>query len=286
MSTTAIETSPLAAPAPTLRPPSRAALLRALIARGLRDQRTAPLTWGGSLGALCALMAALYPSMQDAIKRIMEEYPRNLLDAFGVAKIDSLEAWLHAEMFSLLVPLALAFFAVRSATRMLADAEERGYLDTLLATPLPRRVLVAGSCVATALALAAILAVIGALTVVAGAVVGAAPSIPVILAGLAGVYGIAIFFGGVAVLATGFLHRAGSVTGISAGLLAVMYTLNFVGKAVPSAAPLRFASAFRYYGAPMIDGFDPLACAGLIIAGAALATIGALLFERRDIVAR
>jgi ABC-2 type transport system permease protein len=265
-------------------PPSRTALLRALITRGLRDHRAAPLVWGGSLGVFCALMAALYPSMDDAIAKIMDEYPPELLDAFGVTTINSLESWLHAEMFSLLVPLGLAYFAVRSSTRMLADAEERGYLDTLLATPLPRRLLVAGSFAVTAIVLVAILAVIGLLTVVGGVAFGATPSVPVLLAGLAGVFALATFFAGVAVLTAGAVHHAALVTGIASGLLALMYTLNFVGGAVDGAEPVRWLSAFRYYGAPMVDGFDPLTFAGLTLAGVVLAAGGALLFERRDVL--
>jgi ABC-2 type transport system permease protein len=273
------------APPAARQPPGSAAVLRALVARGLRDHRLAPLTWGGSLGALCALMAGLYPSMGDAIDRIMKLYPRNLLEAFGVSRIDSLEAWLHAEMFSLIVPLALAYFAARSATRLLVEAEERGHLDTLLAAPVERRVLVAGCVATTAVVLVEILAVIGAMPYLVGAIVGASPSLAVLLAGLAGVFALAIFFAGVAVLAAGLLHRSAAVTGVAAGLLALMYTLEFLGKAVSAASPLRYASAFRYYGAPMIDGFDPAAFAGLVVAGAALAAVGAYLFERRDVYA-
>jgi ABC-2 type transport system permease protein len=254
------------APPAARQPPGPAAVLRALVARGLRDHRLAPLTWGGSLGALCALMAGLYPSMGDAIDRIMKLYPRNLLEAFGVSRIDSLEA-------------------ARSATRLLVEAEERGHLDTLLAAPVERRVLVAGCVATTAVVLVEILAVIGAMPYLVGAIVGASPSLAVLLAGLAGVFALAIFFAGVAVLAAGLLHRSAAVTGVAAGLLALMYTLEFLGKAVSAASPLRYASAFRYYGAPMIDGFDPAAFAGLVVAGAALAAVGAYLFERRDVYA-
>ena len=44
-------------------------------------------------------------------------------------------------------------------------------------------------------------------------------------------------------------------------------------------------SAFKYYGSAIQDGIDPLAVAGLPLVGAVLTVAGALLFERRDVLA-
>ena len=49
-------------------------------------------------------------------------------------------------MLSFIVPLALAFLAVRVIVRLVSGAEERGYLDIVLTAPVARRVLVAGAC--------------------------------------------------------------------------------------------------------------------------------------------
>ena len=99
-----------------------------------------------------------------------------------------------------------------------------------------------------------------------------------------------MLFGGLALLAAGVLHRAASVTAVSVGVLAVsvgvlaaMYIVDLMGKLADPIEPLRFASAFKYYGSAVQDGIDPLAFAGLALAGAALATAGALLFDRRDV---
>lgn len=275
------------APTPVpLRPPARRAMLRALVVRALRDQRLAPLTWGGALGGLCALMAGLYPSMEDAIGQIMERYPPALLEAFGVRRIDTLETFIHAEMFSIIVPLAVAYLAVRSATRLVSEGEERGHLDTLLATPLPRGLLVAGSLIATMLVLAAVLLVTGALPIAVALVVGESPAVAVFLAGIAGVFALAVLFAGVAVLVAGLSHRPAVVTGVAAALLGLMYVLDILATSIDGLAPLRRASAFHYYGAPMVDGFDPGAFATLLLAGLALAAVGAWLYGRRDIRSR
>jgi hypothetical protein len=48
-------------------------------------------------------------------------------------------------------------------------------------------------------------------------------------------------------------------------------------------APLRRVSASRYSGSAVRDGIDPLAFAGLALAGALFAVAGAFLLERRDV---
>jgi ABC-2 type transport system permease protein len=49
--------------------------LAPVIRRGLRDQRRAPLTWGGSLGAMSALVALMWPSVEGSMLRLMDSYP-------------------------------------------------------------------------------------------------------------------------------------------------------------------------------------------------------------------
>jgi ABC-2 type transport system permease protein len=75
------------------------------------------------------------------------------------------------------------------------------------------------------------------------------------------------------------------VTGVAAGTLVAMYVIDVVGKLADPVEPLRYLSAFRYYGSAIQDGIDPGSVAVLIITGIVLAVAGALLFERRDILA-
>ena len=49
--------------------------------------------------------------------------------------------------------------------------------------------------------------------------------------------------------------------------------------------PLRYVSAFRYYGSAIQDGIDPVAFAAVTLAAIALAIGGAILSERRDVLA-
>jgi len=64
-----------------------------------------------------------------------------------------------------------------------------------------------------------------------------------------------------------------------------MYVVDLIGRLDPSFDWVRYASVFRYYGNAIEDGIEPLAFCGVTIAACALTTIGAWLFDRRDISA-
>ena len=271
---------PAAAPAPPSPPRSLAAMTR----WSVRALRRAPLVWGGGIGAMCALMAAIWPSLEDSMDELMRSYPESLKRAFGIRDLTTVEAYVDAEMLSLVVPFVLGFFAVRSVERAIAGAEDRGHLDVLLALPVRRRTLVAGTYAATGAVLAAILAVAWAITLAAGTIAGTGLSGVRLAAGLGNVWPLAMFFAGLAVLVTGIAHRPAVVTGVAFGTLVAMYTVDLVGRLSDPLEPVRFASAFRWYGSAIQDGLDPVHVAVLTAAGVALAAAGAVLFERRDVL--
>jgi beta-exotoxin I transport system permease protein len=256
---------------------------QAVIRRGIADQRRAVLTWGGSLGLMGAFIAAIYPSVRDSLIKVVENYPSGLKQAFGVQGFDTVESYVHAELFSLIVPLAVGFFAIRSVTRETVQAEERGYLDTVLSLPLPRRVLAGGSALATMVISAGILVVVALLTFAAGRIAGTGISFGLTFAGALGLWPLAVFFAGVASVAGGLMSRSAEVTGVAAGILVAMYVLDLAGRLSSSLEPLRWFSAFRYYGAPLRDGIDVSHFVVLTAAGIVLIATGAVLFDRRDL---
>jgi ABC-2 type transport system permease protein len=273
------------APARTALAPSWRRSLRAVVRRGLRDHRRAWLTWGLPLGAMSALMAAIWPSVEGALDEALENYPESLKEAFNIREITSVEAYIDAEMMSLIVPLAIAFLAVRIMTRAIAAAEEQRYLDTLLAAPVARTTLMAGTLLVAATVVAVVLVVMALLTWVVALLAGTDASLVVLGRGAANVWPLAMLFAGVAALAAGALHRSAPVTAIATGTLVGMYVIDLVGKLADEVEPLRYASAFRYYGSAIQDGIDPLAFAGLTLAGVALTAAGAVLLRRRDVLA-
>ena len=283
MSITAPAPRPRFAQATPLRSPSTARSFAAVVRRGLRDQRRAPLYWGGGLGLMCALMAAIWPSIEDSMTKLVENYPEGLMKAFGISELNTVEKYIDAEMLSIIVPLALAFFAVRCATRATVGAEERGHLDTLLSLPLTRRVVVAGSFAVTAVVVAAILAVMCAMTWIAGTVAGTGISLSSLVAGFGNVWPVAMAFAGLAALAAGVCSRPAVVTAVATGTLVAMYVIDLVGKLSEAVAPLRAFSAFRYYGSAIQQGLDLSHAIGLTLVAVVLTAAGAVLFDRRDV---
>jgi ABC-2 type transport system permease protein len=265
------------------RAPSSWRSVLALVRQGVRDNRRAPLTWGGGLGLMTALMAAIWPSLEATMSKLVDGYPAGLKDVFGIQQRDTIEKYIDVEMLSIVVPLALAFFAMRCAIRATVVAEDRGYLDTLLSAPVSRRALVGASFVVTGLVLAAILAVVWALTWIAGATVGGGISAGALAAGLVNVWPLAMCFAGLAAFAGGFSRRPATVTAFAAGALVAMYVLDVAGKLAPSVDGLRTVSAFRYYGSAIQNGLDASNMIGLTLVAIALAAIGAQMFERRDV---
>lgn len=166
MSVVVRPTPGLAAP-PIRSAPGWRASLRAVVRRGLLDRRRAVLTWGMSLGAYGAFMAAIYPSIQSSIEKIAKSYPAGLKEAFGVQAMNTVEGYTHAEMFSLIVPLAMGYFAIRAIAGATVGAEERGHLDTILALPISRVVLITGSYLVLALVTVSIMALTGVMTFLA-----------------------------------------------------------------------------------------------------------------------
>jgi ABC-2 type transport system permease protein len=254
-----------------------------LLAAQLHERRRALLSWGLPLGLWSAFIVSIYPSIEDALSKAIQNYPPALKQAFGIGELTSVEQYLHAEMLSLIVPLAAAYLAARSIASGLSGAAESGKLDVLLSAPVSRTRLVAGGFGATAIELASVLLVTLALTCLGSVLAGSGLSFAKALAGYAEVWPLALLFAGLGVVITGFSLRTSIVTGIVAGAAVGMYVIDLVGRLDTSLDWIRYASVFRYYGNAIDDGIDPIAFLGIAAAAITLAGLGALLFERRDL---
>lgn len=257
----------------------------ALVATHLSDRRRSLLAWGLPLGLMSAFIVAIFPSVEDSIGKAVSDYPPALREAFGIGELANVEQYLHAEMLSLIVPLALGYLAVRAVASGLAGAAESGRLDVLLSAPVSRSRLCAAGFLATAAELAAVLAVTWLLTLAGSALAGAGLDPGLTAAGFASVWPLALLFAGLGVVVCGLSLRTSIVTGSVAGVLVAMYVIDLIGKLDPGLDWLRYASVFKYYGNAIEDGIEPLAFAGVTLVASVLAAVGAWLFERRDISA-
>jgi ABC-2 type transport system permease protein len=259
-------------------------VLGVVLRRLLADQRRSILLWGVSLGAMGAFMAAIFPSIEEVLADVVRSYPKGLIQAFGIGDLSTVEGYVHAEMFSLVVPLAIGYLAVRSMAGPIAGGEEHGYLDTLLTLPLPRHVLMLATFLAACLVTAGVLLICGLVTFVSGRLAGTGIAADLLLAAVAGAWSLSVFGAGVAAAACGALHHGRAVVGIGMGTLVAMYAFDVAGRLSTDVEPLRDISAFRYYGAPLQDGLDAGGFFLLLAAGALLAAVGIRLFARRDVL--
>jgi len=257
----------------------------ALIATHLSDRRRSLLAWGLPIGLMSAFIVAIFPSVEDSISKAVEGYPEGLKEAFGIGQLSNVEQYLQAEMLSLIVPLAAGYLAVRAVASGLSGAAESGRLDVLLSAPVSRLRLCVAGFLATAVELAAVLALGWLLTMLGSALASAGLGAGPAAAGFANVWPLALLFAGLGIVACGFSLRTSVVTGAVAGVLVAMYVIDLVGKLDSGLSGIRYASVFRYYGNAIEEGIDPLAFAGVTAAAMGLAALGAWLFERRDISA-
>jgi beta-exotoxin I transport system permease protein len=251
----------------------------------LSDRRRSLLAWGLPLGLWSAFIVLIFPSVEGALSEAVKSYPPALKEAFGVGELTSAEQYLHAEMLSLIVPLALGYLAVRAVASGLSGAAESGRLDVLLSAPVSRSRIAAASFLATAVELAIVLALTVILTAIGGLVADVDLSLGTVAAGYANVWPLALVFAGLGVVAAGFSLRTSVVTGSVAGVLVTMYVVDLVGRLDPDLSGVRYLSIFKYYGNAIEDGIEPLAFIGVTAAAIALAALGGWLFERRDLSA-
>jgi ABC-2 type transport system permease protein len=255
----------------------------ALIAFQLRERRRSLLSWGLPLGLWSAFIVAIYPSIEGALSKAVRGYPSALKEAFGIGELSSVQEYLHAEMLSLILPLAVGYLGVCALASGLSGAAESGRLDVILSAPVSRRGVVRASFAATAVELAAVLAVALLLTELGSVLSGAGLRLGPAAAGFANVWPLALLAAGLAIVVTGWSLRTSIVTGSVAGVLVGMYVLDLVGRLDSSLDGIRYISAFRYYGKAIVSGIDPLSFIGVTVAAIVLAALGALLFDRRDL---
>jgi ABC-2 type transport system permease protein len=257
----------------------------ALVEARLHERRRSLLSWGLPIGAWSAFVVAIYPTVEKALSKAVASYPEALKQAFGIAELSSVEQYLNAEMLSLIVPLAVGYLAVRSIAAGLSGAAESGRLDVLLSAPVSRGRLVASGFAATAIELAAVLAVALLLTALGSLPAGAGLSFTKALAGFANVWPLALLAAALGVVVSGWSLRTSVVTGSVAGVLVAMYVADLIGRLDTGLDWIRYGSVFRYYGRAIEEGIDPLSFLGVSAVAVACAALGALLFERRDLAA-
>ena len=244
--------------------------------------------WGVALGALGVMMVSIFPAIANGpgLEQMTDALPQGMMEAVGVGDIASMgtiTGFLDAEIFGLVLPLAIPFFAILAAAGAIAGAEENGTIDVLMSNPVPRWQLIASYFVSTAVALAGILAIFGLILWGSAQFIDAELAFGTVAEGVFGAWPLAIFFGGLAMVASAIFRGRMLAVGIAGGVLFVMYFLNVVSGLIEELEFLEYFSAIYYYGAPLTEGIDWANFAILTGAAIALAAVAVFAFQKRDI---
>ncbi|HEX4813212.1 MAG TPA: ABC transporter permease subunit [Nonomuraea sp.] len=261
-----------------------------VIAKSLRDYRRALFWWTAGISAFLSMYVSIYSNVRQDPEvfsaQAMAKFPGALRDLMGgMQDLSSGAGYLQSVVYQLFVPMLFIVCATLLANRAIAQPEESGTLELVVALPVDRRRLV----LARFAALVTALAVVAVVTLVVVSVAADAADVGVpferILAAHTGVLLVALFFGTVALTvgaATGRRVVAGAVTGVWA---VAGYMVITLGQSVDAIAWLKWVSPFHYYaeGRPLYEGLpvgDYLVLAGAVVV---LALSAVLAFDRRDV---
>lgn len=237
------------------------------------------------IAGIAIMVGPLYPLIDEDLRRLTEQLPDALLAMVGTADMATPEGWYQAELFSLMVPVAVITVTTVIAARGLAGEESRRTMSILLANPISRSQVVIEKAVAMVVHAIMLGAVTFASTMV-GSVLGGLGLDPAHVAAtsLLGTL-IGTVFGGLALTFSAATGKVKFASFGTAGVALSMYLVNSFAAISDSAAGLARVSPFHYY-----LGSDPLATGlawsdTLVLGGLTIAfVLGAIpLFERRDL---
>ncbi|MCX6812184.1 MAG: ABC transporter permease subunit [Candidatus Berkelbacteria bacterium] len=242
---------------------------------------------------LLLLYVSLFPGLQSQSKQlgeVLKSMPAGLLKALGSSADQlsnfTLEALLASKQFSVVFQTMAAILAISIAVNDLAAEIERGTIEFLLSQPVSRLKLYFSRFFSGAILL---------ITFTAFSTISVIPLAKMFnVAYQANVYFMLFFVGSLFALACysfSYLISAlsstnGRVFGIAGGIIGYMYITFIVSTLKENLDKLKFVSFFHYFSADVIyNGIDKLAIWVFVLTIIICTTVGAVIFQRRDISA-
>ncbi len=257
--------------------------------RALRDSRRGFVGWAIGIAAYVALIASVYPSVQNSdLQRAVRSYPKELKAFFGGSAAFDLSTgagYLHVELFSLVIPALLAIVAIGFGAAALAGEQEAGQLDLLLAYPVTRGRVVfekIGALTGMILGLAIVVTVSIAIT---GALADLDVSTGRVAIASLGAALAAVFVGLAAMLTGAATGRRTMAIGVGTALFAVSYLLVGLAGLVSWLEPLRVLSPlYHATGTEPIRNGLPAGNYAVLVALCIAAALGVVIaFDRHDL---
>ena len=260
--------------------------------RWLRDRRRGLLWWCSGIAALVAFTVAFFPTVEgdETFEQLADELPAGLSSLLGVsegAPLTSAPGYLHARLFSTLVPLLLVVYAIGLGARAISGSEEDGTLELLLSQPVTRtRVALeryGANAALLALSAATLVVAVATLAAPVGALDGV--SLTGLVGASVGAFALALLHGTIAFTAGAATGRRAPAIGIATAVGAAGYLIEGLLVLSDAVAPLRLVSPWHWYlGRNMlVDGVAPDAIVPPALVSAVLVGVAIRLFRQRDL---
>ncbi len=264
-------------------------MLHSVFLKTLRGYWIAILGWGLGLGLMVYGVLSVY-STQYATPQARQEFAaiaqtfRFFGEPVAMTTATGFVTWRSLGI----IPVLLGIWGVLAGSRLVRGAEERGYLEVVLGSPLSRTRYLLEGVAAFTVAVGLIGLIIG-LAAYAGAQAAheAVDLTHALLTGFA-VSLMVLFFGLLALLVSHLVPSAGAAAGIAGGLLALSYMIDGAGRTIKDGAWLSRLSPYHLYtiNKPLIvnyDGTKPLALLGLLGLCLVALVLSVVLLQRRDL---
>ncbi len=273
---------------PTLLAPAGA-----IFSQTLRDNLPGVLAWGLGYSALIGLVTLLYPILEEnntllGVVRGLGLMGVGSNSAINLQTMTSFAGYVAFEALSW-APLILSIYLIPQALNAVSREEERGTLDILLSTPLPRWRLLLEKSAAIAVSLAGILLIMWVALVLSSQVVQADDfTILNATAGIWHIFPISLAIVAMTLLISVSVRNSRSAGGLAALVILTSYFVRAITDLitdVPVLRELSQLSLFAYYRSltALSTGFQWSNDTLLLTVAVVLFALSLWQFQRRDI---
>ena len=260
--------------------------------RLVRDRSRSLLWWALGVGALVVSTTALYPTVEgnESLEQLAQDLPAPVVSMLGIDEVIGLTSaagYLHARLFSSILPVVLLVFGIGLGTRALAGAEEDGTLELTLAQPITRRRLATERYSAAAGLIVSLTVVAAVVLVVSAAAAGALSGVSMtgLVAACAAAGSLAVLHASIAFAAGAATGRRAIAVGTATTIAAAGYLVHGLLGVTDVLEPLRFVTPWHWYLARNMLAHGPALGAVAVPLGVSglLFLAGLARFERRDL---
>lgn len=241
---------------------------------------------------LVAFTVAFYPSVKgnasfDELFKDLPDTVRALVGAQEGVPISSPAGYLHARLFSIMVPVLLLTFGIGLGARAIGGSEADGTLELMLANPVTRPRVVAERYVAVVLLLAAVTVALSVSLLAFAPLVGLLDGIRIsrLLAAGAAAFCLALIHATLAFAVGCAAGRPGPAVAVTTSVAAAGYLVQGLAATSDALGPMETLSPWHWYldRNVLVDGLEPGAVVAPVLVAGLLFAAGAWLFNRRDL---